>query len=72
LTKTDNRVHDPGLDALESDGFRSGLSDDRWAFTSRTSALEYGSIAALAAASRALRGYDDRLASECLDTAIAA
>jgi hypothetical protein len=47
LTKTDNRVHDPGLDTLESDGFRSGLSDDRWAFTSRTSALEYGSIAAL-------------------------
>jgi hypothetical protein len=72
LTMTDNLVHDPALDALESDGYRSGLADDRWAFTSRSSALEFGSIAALAAASRALKGYNDALASESLDTAIAA
>jgi hypothetical protein len=31
--------------------------------------LNYGSIAALAAASRALRGYNDALADECLTTA---
>ncbi len=43
-----------------------GRPDDRWAFTSRSSALNYGSAAALAAASRALRGYNDSLAGECL------
>jgi hypothetical protein len=69
LTKTDNLVYNPALDSLESDGFTSGTSDDRWAFTSKSSALNYGSAAALAAASRALRGYNDTLASECLSTA---
>ena len=54
------------LDSLESDGFTSGTFDDRWAFTSKSSALNYGSAAALAAASRALRGYNDTLADECL------
>jgi len=66
VTKTDNLVFDPALDSLESDGFASGTFDDRWAFTSRSSALNYGSAAALAAASRALHGYNDRLAEECL------
>ena len=42
----------------------------RWAFTNRTTPLQYRSIAALAAASRVLRGYDDALAKECLDTAV--
>lgn len=51
------------------DGRFSGRFDDRWAFTSNTSALNYGSAAALAAASRALRGYNDALADECLTTA---
>lgn len=50
-------------------GEHSGEFDDRWAFTSHTSALNYGSAAALAAASRVLRGYDDALAEECLSTA---
>lgn len=66
LTMTDNLVYDPSMGALETDGFRSGLFDDRWAFTSRSSALNFGAIAALAAASRALRGFDDELAAEAL------
>ena len=70
VTKTDNLVYDPALDSLESDGRRSGTPDDRWAFTSRSTALDYGSIAALAAASRVLRGYDDALAEESLRTAV--
>jgi hypothetical protein len=69
VTKTDNLPYDPSLDSLEWKGGRSGTFDDRWAFTTRASALNYGSIAALAAASRALRGYNDRLATECLETA---
>ncbi|MCB0565692.1 MAG: glycoside hydrolase family 9 protein [Phaeodactylibacter sp.] len=68
-TKTDNLVYNPELDSLESDGFTSGSFDDRWAFTSKSTPLNYGSIAALAAASRALRGYNDELATECLSTA---
>jgi endoglucanase len=68
-TKTDNLVYNPKLDSLASDGFSSGKFDDRWAFTSRSSALNYGSAAAFAAASRALRHYDDTLADECLATA---
>jgi hypothetical protein len=72
LTMTDNLVYNPDLDELESNGFESGLFDDRWAFTSRSSALNFGSIAALAAASRALKGFNDELAEESLRTAISA
>jgi len=64
-TKTDNQVADLG----QADGSAAWSADDRWAFTSRSTALNYGSIAALAAASRALRGYRDQLADECLATA---
>ncbi len=69
LTMTDNLVYNPNLAGNESDGFTSGTFDDRWAFTSKSTPLDYGSIAALAAASRALRGYNDQLADECLATA---
>ncbi len=68
-SKTDNRVYNSSLEDGESDGFTSGTFDDRWAFTSKSTPLNYGSIAALAAASRALRGYRDELADECLATA---
>ena len=68
-TKTDNLIYNPKLKTGESDGFSSGTFDDRWAFTSKSTPLKYGSIAALAAASRALRGYRDELADECLATA---
>jgi hypothetical protein len=61
VTKTDGRVYDPAQ--------ADSPADDRLAFTTATSALNYGSAAALAAASRALRGYRDELADECLATA---
>jgi hypothetical protein len=66
---TDNLVYDPVMDEGESDGFRSGIFDDRWAFTNRSTPLNYGSAAALAAAGRALQDYNDILARECLATA---
>lgn len=69
ITKTDNLIYDPKKAELETDGFKSGKFDDRWAFTSKSSSLNYGSAAALAAASRALAGYNDALAKECLATA---
>ena len=57
VTMTDNRVRE-GAD-----------SDDRWAFTNRDSAMEYAVCSALAASTRILRGWEDALADECLETA---
>jgi endoglucanase len=68
--KTDNLIYNSKLDSLESDGFYSGTFDDRWAFTTKSSALNYGCIAALAAASRALQGYNDKLSEECLNLSV--
>ena len=68
-SKTDGLIYDPSLQPGEERGGRSGTPDDRWAFTSRSSALNYGSIAALAAASRALRGQNDDLARRSLEIA---
>lgn len=70
VTKTDNRIHDPSLDSLETDGNYSGRPDDRWAFTSTSTPLDYGSIAALAAASRVLPSHNDTLARAARQTAL--
>lgn len=69
ITKTDNLIYDVTKKEGESDGFKSGTFDDRWAFTSKSTPLNYGSMAALAAASRALKGYNNELAQECINTA---
>lgn len=66
---TDNLIYNAEFGPDERDGTYSGIPDDRWAFTSRDARTNYASIAALAAASRALRGYDESLAEECLDAA---
>src|SRR5262249_30925108 len=63
-SKTDGRIYDAHLGPFESNGISSGLPDDRWVFTTHTTGLNYGAAAALAAASRALRGYDDALADK--------
>lgn len=69
VTMTDNLIYNSKMGELESNGFERGVFDDRWAFTSRSTALNYGSAAGLAAASRALKDYNDKLAEECLKTA---
>jgi hypothetical protein len=61
-SQTDGKIDDPKDP--------NNRHDDRLAFTTATTALNYGSAAALAASSRALRGYRDALADECLATAI--
>lgn len=71
VTKTDNLIYKPTLTPNQTEGAYSGRTDDRWAFTNRSTALNYGSIAALAAASRALKGYNDTLAAQCLQKAVA-
>jgi endoglucanase len=65
-TQTDNLIYDPSLKPYESDGQRSGTPDDRWVFTDSSPAANYSGIGALAAASRALRGFNDSLATDCL------
>jgi len=64
--ETDNLPYNPGLKPFETDGRSSGTMDDRWAFTERTVFLDYYTAAALAAASRALKGFDDTLATQSL------
>ncbi len=68
-TKTDGLIYDPSLKIGEEKNGRSGTPDDRWAFTSKASALNYGSIAALAATSRALAEMDPALSKKALGIA---
>jgi endoglucanase len=65
-TQTDNLIYDPSLKPYESDGRRSGTPDDRWVFTEPSPWTNYLSIGALAAASRALRGFNEPLATDCV------
>jgi endoglucanase len=65
-TQTDNLVYDPTLKPFQVEGNRSGTMDDRFVFTTHQPFLQYSGIGSLAAASRALRGYNDALADECL------
>lgn len=68
-TITDNRLYNPKLGAYETDGLTSGTLDDRWVFTPTLPSLNYGAIAALAAASRALKGFNGQLSAEALSIA---
>ena len=68
-SKTDGKIYSARLGPHESDGVYSGVPDDRWAFTTHTTPLNYAAAGALAAASRVLRGYDDALAAQCLKIA---
>ena len=65
-TQTDNLIYDPSLKPYESEGGRSGTPDDRWVYTTDAPFSNYAGISALAAASRALRGFNDTLATDCL------
>jgi hypothetical protein len=71
-SKTDGRVYDPKLGPNEVKGDYSGRPDDRWIFTTNNPFFQWNAIAALAAASDVLKGWDDALAKDCLDTAIKA
>jgi endoglucanase len=65
-TQTDNLLYDPSLKPYQVEGNRSGTPDDRWVFTVHQPFLTYSGIGSLAAATRALRGFNDALADECL------
>ena len=71
-SKTDGRIYDPKLGPNETKGDYSGKPDDRWIFTSNNPYFQWNAIAALAAAADTLKGWDDALAKDCLETAIKA
>ena len=71
-TITDNLLYNPKLKPYETDGMTSGTLDDRWVFTPKFPGLNYSAIGALAAATRALKGYNKELADEALSTAVSA
>ena len=67
--QTDGIVFDPKTAPAEPPPIGAGLPgspDDRWVFTEENPSRALSAAAGLAAASRALRGYDDLLAKECL------
>jgi hypothetical protein len=63
---TDNRVFDPKAAAATPPVGLPGSADDRWVFTEDNPEHELQVAAGLAAAARALRGYNDDLAQDCL------
>jgi len=71
-TKTDGRIYDPKLGPNEVKGEYSGRPDDRWIFSTTNAGNQWNSIAALAAAADVLKGWDDALAKDCLETAMKA
>jgi hypothetical protein len=71
-SKTDGRIYVPKLGPNETKGDYSGKPDDRWIFTTNNPYFQWNAIAALAAAADTLKGWDDALAKDCLETAIKA
>jgi hypothetical protein len=71
-SQTDQLFYNSGLDKNKKTLTQSGKPDDRWVFTNRDTGLEYKVAAALASSSRILRDHDEKLADECLETAIKA
>jgi len=71
-SKTDGRIYDPKLGPNQTKGDYSGKPDDRWIFTSNNPFFQWNAIAALAAAADTLKGWDDAMAKDCLETAIKA
>ena len=65
---TDGLPYNPSLGAYEiaADGKSSGVKDDMWAFTTRNPGLDLSAATMFAAASRALKGYNDDLSARAL------
>jgi len=65
---TDGLPYNPELGPYEvaADGKSSGVKDDMWAFTSRDPSRDLRAATMFAAASRALKGYNDDLSERAL------
>ena len=71
-TQTDGLVYNPALRPYDVVGGTSGTRDDRYAFTSNggNAAGQMSTIAAMAAAARALKDYNPELSDKALELAI--
>ncbi len=70
-TMTDNLIYNPRMDSSQHNGTYSGIRDDRWVFTEKNPRRELDVAACLATAYRSLKGYNDELANDCIETASA-
>ena len=68
-SQTDGKLYDPAMAPDQSDAGRSGIDDDRWAFTTAYPANDLRVAGSLAAASRALKDSDPAMAAEALAAA---
>ncbi|MGA2407390.1 MAG: glycoside hydrolase family 9 protein [Bacteroidales bacterium] len=68
-TMTDGLIYDGSLKTGERTGTHSSETDDRWVFTEKNPSRELTTAAHLAAAARALKGFNDDLSIQCLDIA---
>ncbi len=71
-SKTDGRIYDPKLGPTAAMGHYAAIPADRWISPPTTPSSPCTATAALAAAADVLKGYDDALAKDCLQTAIKA
>lgn len=70
--QTDNQIyHSTTVDEHTPEIGLPGSPDDRWVFTEENPGREFYSAAGLAAAARVLQGYNDALADQCLQVAVA-
>jgi len=68
-TMTDNLFFNSKLYPDGRTGTESAKMDDRWVFTEENPRRELGVAASLATSYRALKGFNDTLANDCLDIA---
>lgn len=68
-TMTDGLIYNKDLTGRERTGSLSSVPDDRWLFTENNPSRELTTAAHLAAAARALKGFNDTLSLQCLNVA---
>ena len=68
VTQSDGLLYNLKLDPyqLSTDGLTSGRQDDRWVFNDRNPGTDINGAAVLAAACRALKGFNDDLSARAL------
>lgn len=69
---TDGLHYDPSLKPYQksADGKSSGTKDDMWAFTDRNTGLDQNAAMMFAAASRVLKGYNDKLSERAMKQSV--
>lgn len=67
---TDGLIYSSDLGINDRNGNYSGKPDDRWAFTTKTTSMQFDAAAALAASADVLKGWDNAMAKKCMDNAV--